>query len=100
MAVKVSLSRKNNILRHAATPLFAPIYMVCRGTRKNRGECYRTRRRLHGLTERRFAARTVIRVPPRVRAQRPTSRVFLQRQGLDRLTDTGHAGTGLTALGQ
>lgn len=40
------------------------------------------------------------RVPPRVRAQRPTSRVFLQRQGLDRLTDKGHAGTGLTALGQ
>lgn len=100
MAAKMSLSRKNNILRHASTPLCTPIYMVCRGTRKNRGECYRTRRRLHGLTERRFAARAVIRVPPRVRAQRPTSRVFLQRQGLDRLTDKGHARTGLTALGQ
>lgn len=42
MAVKVSLSRKNNILRRAAAPLFSPIYMVCRGTRKNRGEYYRT----------------------------------------------------------
>jgi len=96
----MSLSRETDIVRHASTPLFTPIYMVCRGTRKNRGECYRTRRRWHGLTERRFAARAVIRVPPRVRAERPTSRVFLQRQGLDRLTDRGHAGTGLTALGQ
>lgn len=106
-AAKSLVYGRENVLesekQYSATclpPLFTPIYMVCRGTRKNRGECYRTRRRLHGLTERRFAARAVIRVPPRVRAQRPTSRVFLQRQGLDRLTNTGHAGTGLTALGQ
>lgn len=64
--------------------------MVCRGTRKIAAVRYRARRRLHGLTERRFAARAMIRVPPRVRAQRPTSRVFLQRQGLDRLADNGH----------
>ena len=82
--------RENNIVRHAPAPPFTPIYMVCRGARKIAAERYRTRRRLHGLTERRFAARAMIRVPPRVRAQRPTSRVFLQRQGLDRLADNGH----------
>lgn len=69
-AAKSLVYGRENVLesekQYSATclpPLFTPIYMVCRATRKNRGECYRTRRRLHGLTERRFAARAVTRVP-------------------------------------
>lgn len=81
--------RETNILRHVSAPAFTPIYMVCRGTRKIRGGCWLTNYGFKASLSR-DSRPGLVTGAPRVRAQRPTSRGFLRRQGLDRPPNKGH----------
>ena len=74
--------------------------MVCRGARKIAAKRYRLKRRLHGLTERRFAARAMIRVPHVFGLSARLHAFSFSDKDLIDLRITVMAGTGLAALGQ